>query len=230
MLSPIIRYDLRLSLRVLMFCLALWLPCMALNSYLVPHVRFILILGSVLAALMPAMIFSREDKFRAAVTLCSLPVTRRQCVRARYLLSWLLMLSFQMLMSGCLVLIPGNNIRAEDLASLPNLLLMLTVTAVTLPVLLPFLLRYGMKGIMILLMAGQGLGVLLVLGALVFRGVAGSTGDPLRLAVGGLRAGIHLFDAIAAAPGWIFILVLILGLIQRGSFLITRNLFEKKEL
>jgi ABC-2 family transporter protein len=107
----------------------------------------------------PVTVVAHEDKSRAVALGCSLPVRRRDIVRARYLLglglgvvglagAWLLALAW-----------PWSPYNAAALLAPATLLTALGVLVVSMALFLPLAIRFGFVGIMIVLVGLQVLGV-----------------------------------------------------------------------
>ncbi len=109
------------------------------------------------AAILPMVFIAREDKCHAGMFLCSLPVTREQLTRAKYLLSWSVALPCA-LASFVLYSIFGPEAPSAiwNVSAVGRVLLLLTVG---LGLMLPFLVRFGWMGLIIGLVGVQILGV-----------------------------------------------------------------------
>jgi hypothetical protein len=182
------------------------------------------VLTSVVVAFLPVMVVTGEDKARAMALTCSLPVTRRTVVRARFILA--------VLMGGCGVLfalglasvLPTSTLPAAALFSLPNLLTGLAVVLLVLSLLLPLTLRFGAKGVILLLVVMQVIGVVLLTVVQVTR----SSAD-VRL-LGALVSGI---SGLAGRLGpWPFyaLVVLLLAVVINLSYRISVWTFAHREL
>ena len=106
---------------------------------------------------------AREDKFKAWISTCSLPTTRNAIVKARFFTLWIF--TFAALFYAVVVsaLIPGNQTMLAQLLTLKTLFLSLFFISLCLAVLLPFIIRFGIVGIMIFLVAAQVLGIVFLM-------------------------------------------------------------------
>jgi len=102
---------------------------------------------------------AREDKFKAWASTCSLPTTRNTLLKARFITIWLF--TFAALFYTLIVsaIIPGNQALLAQLLTLKTLFLSLFFISVCLAFLLPFIIRFGMVGVMIFLVVVQLLGI-----------------------------------------------------------------------
>jgi hypothetical protein len=177
-----------------------------------------------MVAFLPAVMVTREDKFQAMVLGCSLPVRRKTIVRARFLLSLAMGLGGVLLAFLLAVVLPFARFRPEDLFAWGPLLTAVSGILIVLALVLPFTLRYGMKGLLIFLIAAQVLGVVL----LTFVQVTGSSADRVLLEriIGGFGR-LHT----ALGQGGFTILLLAFLLAALGvSYLVSVRVFERREL
>jgi hypothetical protein len=147
-----------------------YLPVVVLYlAYLATQVEsrnVFLTFSCIMGAILPMILIAREDKFGAESFICSLPVTRRLVVRAKYGMCWLTALAFVgmgVILYG--ILAPEQQPATFSCSTAGRVLLLL---AVGLGVMLPFTLRFGRAGIMIALVGMQVLGILGLLVAQMF--------------------------------------------------------------
>lgn len=180
--------------------------------------------SALMLAFLPATMITREDKFNGMALGCSLPVRRRTIVRARFVLSEgiaLLGILVSFLLGGFL---PFSNFRPGDLFAWGPLMTGLVMITLVLSVLLPFTLRYGMKGVLLLLVSAQVLGAVL----LTIMQVTQSSADKrlMERIVGGFsRLHILLGDRGFNA----FLLAFLVGALAI-SYLVSVRVFERREL
>ncbi len=175
-------------------------------------------------AFLPMVIVTREDKFNAMALGCSLPVSRKTIVRARFAFALgaaFLGITVALLLAGY---IPGTSYGAGEMFGEGPLVVAFGGISFVLAVLLPFTLRFGMKGVLIFLVVMQVLGVVL----LTVTQITGSTTDKRIVnAVITFFARTHAalgpagFDLLLGA-----LLVVLLGL----SYVISVRAFEGREL
>ena len=128
----------------------------------------------VIASLLPVSFLAREDKFRSRRLVCSLPLTRKEITRYRFLSSWVYAAGL-----GALAAVPlGINLALRsELSRLftPGVLLVgLTCISLALALFLPVVIRFGLLGVIIPLVVLQVLGVVLMI-------VASTTSRTLRI-------------------------------------------------
>jgi ABC-type transport system involved in multi-copper enzyme maturation permease subunit len=113
----------------------------------------------IMMAFVPVMVVTREDKFRAMALGCSLPVTRKTIVQARYLLAVgtsVIGISFAFLIGA---FFPLSELDPASLFRPGAVFLALSVTTVAITLLLPFTLRFGAMGLILVLAGTQVLGI-----------------------------------------------------------------------
>jgi hypothetical protein len=178
---------------------------------------FILVFGSVIGAFFPVMVCGREDRFRTNAFACTLPVSRRQIVLARYLLCPALFPAGM----PCLVLLmwtfSGFRLPA-DFAHVDGYVTALAVQVLAVSAFVPLMLQFGYKGFLYSLVGLQVLGVLLlVVGSRVglgggIRAIEGTVGRigpglrSLRSRMGDASFWPATFAAVAAAFGLSYLL------------------------
>lgn len=121
-----------------------------------------IILLSFLVAMIPLTFQAREEKFKATILLCSLPLTRNSLVLARYLTAWVFMLSGLIYGLVIVAIIPNNRVLFQELLALKTLFLFLLFFSLFFSFLLPFTVRFGIMGVMIFLVVMQALGVIML--------------------------------------------------------------------
>lgn len=119
--------------------------------------------GPLLYALLPLTIYAREDKFKADGFSLSLPVTRRELILSRYVLSWIVMLAMYGSASILSTLIPGTKLGASTVFLPKTILMALAFMTVIFGMLMPLFTRFGMVGLMIFLIVMQALGIFLII-------------------------------------------------------------------
>jgi hypothetical protein len=177
-----------------------------------------------MVAFLPAVLVTREDKFNAMVLGCSLPARRKTIVQARFLLSvgMALLGVFAALLLASIL--PVSNFRARDLFAWGPLLTALAGVTLILSLLLPFTLRYGMKGLMVLLISAQVLGVIL----LTLMQITRSSAD--KVLMGKILGGLARLHAAIGHTGFSLLLMVFLVGILGLSYLISVRVFERREL
>lgn len=184
--------------------------------------RALAVFGGLMVAFAPVGIVTREDKVRAMALSCSLPVTRRTIVRARYALGLALVIPGVLALLGIAALVgplaPGALFRPS------MLLLAYGLAFLVLALMFPLTLRLGAMGLIILLAAFQVLGAVLLTLAQLTR----SNAD--QRIVGAL---VRFFTETAATlgtPAFQLVILVVLSLVLALSYRLSVFLFERKEL
>ena len=81
------------------------------------------VMATIYAAGLTLAIFVREDKFRATAWSCSLPVSRRELVRARFVFAWLMVLAALTFSTLMTMVVPGSNVSASEVVQPTTLLI-----------------------------------------------------------------------------------------------------------
>jgi hypothetical protein len=187
------------------------------NTLLLP------VFGGLLYALVPFILFGREDKFKSLAFGLSLPVTRREFLGARFLLSWGLMLSMYLAGSVIMVLAPGGKLTAATVFSPRMILLSLAFLSLIFGVVMPLFTRFGQVGLLVMLVVFQVLGILL----LIFRSavVIETIKKLFRLVPNGIA---WIQSTLGNVPAFLSVLALLV-LFSFGSFALSLVLFRRKE-
>lgn len=227
MLRDIVRFDLIVNRKALLLNAAIFTIFLTFLAHdAAMPMRTYTILGALLFSFGGMTVLTREDKFRSAALLLSLPVRRRDVVRGRYLLS----------ASGCLLgaalalglsLLPSARVEAGGAGPLSLLSPALVATSLAISVLLPFTIRFGMMGILVFLVGSQVLGLITLA---LFSLAKGTIEIELRQVLGRPLAAIRDLHqqsgALAFGLGTALVLLLLLG----ASYRISVALLERKEL
>jgi hypothetical protein len=180
--------------------------------------------SSLMVSFVPISIVTREDKVRAMALGCSLPVSRRTIVKARYSLALTLALAGVVGAFLLGVFVPFSKFALEDLFAPGPILVGLAGMILIQSFLLPFTLRFGVQGVMIFLIASQILGVVL----LTIVKVTGSVAD-VRLVDGIVAFLARLHQAVGPVGFSVLLAAALLGLLG-VSYLVSVRIFERREL
>lgn len=115
--------------------------------------------SGIMMAFVPVMVITREDKFKAMALGCSLPVTRKTIVQSRYLFAVacsVLGISLAFLLGA---FFPLSQLDPAQLFRPGAIFLALSVTTLAVALLLPFTLRFGAMGLILVLAGFQVLGI-----------------------------------------------------------------------
>lgn len=182
------------------------------------------ILTALMMAFFPLTILTREDLAKASAAVCYLPVSRRDIVRARVLLSWLLMVGGTLVFFAFASLAPGSRVGGGGLFSPALLFLALGMLVVVAALMLPFTIRFGFMGLIAFLVAAQGAGILLLFTA----GDRGSSLSP-RAFAGMVTQGLEALRAQSGIVLFYFILTTVFGFISYLSYRLGLFLYQRRE-
>jgi len=180
--------------------------------------------SGIMMAFVPIMIVTREDKFKAMALGCSLPVTRETIVRSRYLLSTGFAVMGILLAFVLAALVPSSRLSATELFRPETFLRALSVTTILIALLLPFTLRFGALGLILVMAAFQVLGIVALTMVKLTRSSADKAFvDSIVQAVGNLytRLGSVGFDLLLAA---------LLAAVLLASYGLSVWIFRRREL
>jgi len=170
----------------------------------------------------------RDEKFRGAAWSCSLPVSRPDLVRARYVGAWGLVGTAYLLALAMAVVVPGSKVSVSFAIDLDTLLVGATIVSVILSFLLPSVIRFGMKGILVLMLP---LNILLPITFVVSK--ATGTQDSLE---GNFLAGLQALALMIAGirdglsrPLFYVVAVLLLYAVNWASYRLAVALFLRRE-
>jgi hypothetical protein len=229
MLLELLRRDWILHRQAMIPILAIFSAFQVWFLMSVERPRHWLVFTCIYVAFFTIVPFTRDDKFRANEWSCTLPVSRKDLVRARYVAAWLLFVGCLLLGLLLAALVPGSKVEPLSLMAPGEALWVLTVASVILLLLLPFTIRFGLLGVVIFLAALQILGaVLLVVGK--------SVGNQSEME-GGVRAGIRVIVSGVSAlretmPPAAFhaVWLLVLALVNWVGYRVALALFRRREL
>ena len=121
------------------------------------HGAFI-IFACIIALVLPMVLIARENVFRGEAFICSLPVTRRQVVQAKYVISWVISLVFVVFSLVLFSLFASERLR--EIWSLATAGRVLLTLSLGFGIALPFALRFGWIGLTVF---GVGMQILVML-------------------------------------------------------------------
>jgi hypothetical protein len=180
--------------------------------------------SSLMLSFLPAVMVTREDKFKAMTLGCSLPVSRKTVVQARFALSG--GLAFLGILAAFLLggFFPTSTFQPGDLFAWGPVIIGLSGITIVLSILLPITLRFGMHGIFIFLVGSQVLGVVM----LTLVNVMGSSVD--KRAVDRIVGFFVRAHATLGATTFNLCLVAFLLSLLSVSYLVSVRVFENREL
>jgi ABC-type transport system involved in multi-copper enzyme maturation permease subunit len=115
-----------------------------------------------IGALMATTIAAREDKLRTTATLASLPVSRRTLVEARYLVAYIVGIVTYAIVVAMAAALPWSVQRAAELVEVRTLLLTVTLSSMVIACMMPVVIRFGLFGVLLVLVALQLAGVVVM--------------------------------------------------------------------
>jgi len=180
--------------------------------------------GALIGALMTVSICSREDKFHATAVLASLPVTRRTLVRARYLLAFVMGAAALVIVAGMGAVLPWSVQSAAQAFEPKTLLLGAAVAGVSVAMLMPLAIRYGVLGVIGFFAVLQVVGIAL----LVLPGALGMK-DVLKGLFRAAERGFIGWHAALGQPGPILETGVIVAIAIWMSFRVSVLLAERQD-
>jgi len=180
--------------------------------------------SGLMMAFVPAMIVTREDKFKAMALGCSLPVSRKTIVRSRYLLAVGLAVVGILFALSLAALAPTSQLMAAELFRMETVLRALSVTIILIALLLPFTLRFGALGLILVLGSFQVLGIL----ALTMVKFTRSSAD--KRLVDSIIESVESLYARFGPIGFDLLLVLFLAAVLVASYAVSVWVFRRREL
>lgn len=181
------------------------------------------VFACIIALVLPMVLIAREDLFCSEAFICSLPVTRRQVVQAKFVISWAISLVLVFVSLGIFSLFASEQLH--EIWSITTAYRVLLILSLGLGIALPFALRFGWIGLTVF---GVGMQLLLMLGYFIAKTFAPS----LRLP--DVFSGMSQF--IEAMHAWLgeslFMVAALAGLaiFNLASCNIAVALFKRKEL
>lgn len=179
--------------------------------------------GAFLYAMIPLLIFTREDKFKAAPFNLSLPVTRKEFLQARYVLGWMMMLALYAGTSLLAIAIPGTKVGPSAIFQAKTVLLVLFLMTVFFGLLMSLVVAYGWTGMMVFLVFIQVLGIVFLFLANLFRPAVGAAIRAIGGFLESVRSGLGPVGSVIA-------LLAVLLLFSYGSFRLCLYLYKRKDV
>jgi ABC-type transport system involved in multi-copper enzyme maturation permease subunit len=188
------------------------------------------VMATIYAAGLTLAIFVREDKFRATAWSCSLPISRRELVRARFVFAWLMVLAALVVSTLMTLVVPGSKVSVMDVLQPTTLLIVAAVATMVFAWVLPFTIRFGMIGIMIFLVGGQVLGVVFLLVAQTLKRGSASNERPIRAFLASISESLVASREALTPLVFAITVILILAAINWSAYRFSAFLFQRKEL
>lgn len=181
--------------------------------------------GCLFMAMIPIAAIAQEDKFKAMMLNCSLPVDRKTIIRSKYLGAWLVGLAGFLYIALIGMVLPWADFLAADFFNVRRLIGLLTLLTFVIGGLFPFALRFGVMGLIVFFVSFQLLGTSLF--ALTSSGILGFS---IR---GGVQGAMHALNTLKESLGftlfgWVWLMVL--AILNTLSYLLAQRLFRNKDL
>ncbi len=223
----LLRFEYLLNRRPLLVTWAVFTAFFAFASAQIESPRVLVVMLSVMIGLsVPFTILGREDKCKIGTLVCSLPVRRTAVIASRYIAAWAaigLSLAYALVLMAVL---PFSKLAPGDILSLRTLVASLFLISFIFAVLLPFVVRFGMTGVIILLVSTQLLGVL----ALFLARFIGGKGNPLHVFFRAVEGGLKALLTREPTPGFILAVLGAAVALNAISLAISRALYARKDL
>ncbi len=179
--------------------------------------------GAFLYAIIPLLIFTREDKFKAAPFNLSLPVTRREFLKARYVLGWMVMLALYVGTSLLTIAIPGTKVGPSAIFQAKTVLLVLFFMTVFFGLLMPLVVAFGWTGMIVFLVFIQVLGIVFIFLTNLFS-------PAIKAAIRGIAGFLRSVQAGLGPAGSVAVLIVVMILFSYGSFRLCVYFYERKDV
>jgi ABC-type transport system involved in multi-copper enzyme maturation permease subunit len=188
-----------------------------------------LVLACVYATFLTAIPINRDDKMGTVAWSCTLPVTRADVVRGRYLTAWALVVSLFAVNFALAAFLPGSRLDLPDYLAPDRLLLVAGVCTFILAWLIPFTIQFGFMGVMLMLVVLQIAGALLFVVAKLTGGQNTVEGG-IASFFGGLSDGLVALRETLSAPLFQLAMLAAMLLVNWVSYRISVALFRRREL
>jgi ABC-type transport system involved in multi-copper enzyme maturation permease subunit len=223
----LLRMEFIFSRKQLGITLAIFSVFFCYMAYRINSPRVFLVTTSLVIGLsVPFQFVGREDKFKTASLVCSLPVRRSTVVLSKYATSWIAIaggLAYGILLAA---VFPMAVVPIGELLNPKSLLVCLAFASLFVCFVLPFTTRFGLTGIIIFLVGTQLLGILL----LTFGQILGPKLNLLRTLIGMAENGIRFILYHPPTSSFFLTLVGSIVLMNVLSFFVTKALYVRKEL
>jgi hypothetical protein len=223
----LLRMEYLLNRRQILIMLAIFSGYFLFMAYRIDSPRvFLVTLCLMMGLAVPFGFVGREDKFKTAALVCSLPVRRTTIVLAKYAVSGIAMglgLAYGLLLATAL---PFTKISVAEILTVKSVLISLFLVSLLSSFIIPFTIRFGLAGIIIFLVSGQLLGVV----ALILAQLLGRGPNPLRSAITAIEKGLRTLLYHGATPGFLALLAAAIIAVNGLSFLVSRALYARRDL
>lgn len=223
MLLKLFFRDLILAKKIIFLYAALMTVAFVVFYKIYPVPGFALVYTYIWISMMPIAMASREDKFKTTVTTCSLPVTRNAIMLSRYLGAWLIIACGILYTIVMLLVFRAVGWSTEGMFTIRKLFDALTIFTLIIGVTMPFIMRFGMYGLIGLLVVAQVLLFFLLMLTKMFRG-------SITALFKAIEDFIAAVQGLQASVGYYPVILLILIAINLLSLGLSTSVFKRKEL
>jgi len=219
----ILRLEYIFNRRQILIVLAIFTAYFAYMGYQINSPRVFTVITSIMLGLsLPFTILGREDKFKTSSLICSLPVRRSDVVLGKYVASWvavILGLGYALLFTA---VFPFSKVAVAEVLTAKTLFVSLFLISLIFAVILPFTIRFGFAGIIILLVSTQLLGILAQ--------VLGGTRNPLRILFRTVEQGLRSLLYHESTADYLLTLLAAAVAVSAASFFVSRTLYARRDL
>ncbi len=226
-LRNLIRLEYLMSRNALLIMLGFSAAFLVWAASYVPSPRLYIFMASFTIGLsLPVAVHGREDKFKTTSLLCSLPVRRSSVVLAKFTATWLIFGGGYVFAIAIVAVLPFAKFPFREILTVREALLALALTSLAFAFVLPFIIRFGITGLMIGLVAAQLLGVLFFASAVLL----GRTNNPFRSLLSAVIEGLKSLFHREATPGYLALLAFSVIALNVGSLLLARAVYLRREI
>ena len=185
-----------------------------------------LVLNCIYMSVFTVVPLNLDEKSGTLPWLCTLPVTRADLVRGRYVTAWALVVGLYIVALGLAAFVPGSQLSPLSLLEPDRLLLAAGITTFIVAMLLPFTIRFGFMGVLLTLVVVQVFGGVMFV---VVKITGGGVGGGIASAFAGLRHGIVALRETLSVPVFQLALLALLVLVNWASYRASVALFRQRE-
>jgi hypothetical protein len=224
-----LRRDLILHRRALVVAALIYAAFQVYFVIAVLHPTLWLVFTCVYLSFLTVIPLNRDDRFGTAAWLCTLPLSRAELVKGRYVTAWALAAGLLLAALGLAAFVPGSKLSATMFFDPDRLLLAAGIITFIIALLLPFTIRFGFMGVLVIAV------VLQIVAAVTFV-VAKATGsmDAVEGSIGSafraLAAGVVALRQNLPAPVFQLAVLLVLVLVNWASYRLALALFRRQDL
>lgn len=223
----ILRLEYLFNRKQILIVLAIFTAYFAYMAYQIPSPRVFLVTTSLMIGLsIPFTVLGREDKFKTASLVCSLPIKRATVVVGKYVATWVAIVLGLIYALVLAAVLPFAKVSVGSILTLKSLLISLLLMSVMFAVILPFTIRFGFVGIIILLVGLQFLGVI----ALVLAQAMKGANNPMRVLFRTAESGLKGLLYHEATSGFFLALLAAIMAVNVVSLLISTALYARRSL